>query len=186
MRKLFWAAHSRPGRFVFRQVLKGLESSLRYRWNDPRKLVAAAGVQSGQTVLEVGCGSGFFTPALSDNAGERGLVQAIDLHPLAVEATRRKMQALGKQNVLVSKADAHDTGFAEASFDTILLYGVVPAPVICEKRLAHELYRLLKPGGILAVWTIAPFWSPRAFINAAPFQPVGKSQGVHRLQKAPL
>ncbi len=170
-------------RFVFKGLLHGLEGSFRYRFNDPHQLVRAAGIKAGQTVLEVGCGSGFFTPALSDAVGEQGLVQSIDLQPLAVEATGQKMVALGKQNVRVSSADAHATEFPDASFDTIVVYGVVPAPFISEERLAREMYRLLKPGGTLAVWTLSPFWSPQALRQAAPFAPGDKRQGVHRLHK---
>lgn len=184
MKELLFNGTSRINRFVFKQLLTGLESSFRYRFNNPQKLVNASGVQSGQTVLEVGCGSGFFTPALSDIVGEQGFVQSVDLHPVAVEATNQKMRALGKQNVRVTRADAHQTEFPDASFDTIIVYGVVPAPVISEKRLAHEMYRLLKPGGILAVWTLVLFWSPKSLMKAAPFTHCVKQQGVYRLQKA--
>lgn len=184
MKKFLFNWTSRINRFVFKQLLSWLESSFRYQFNDPQKLIKASGVQAGQSVLEVGCGSGFFTPALSDIVGGQGLVYSVDLHPAAVEATGQKMQTLGKQNVRVSKADAHETDFPDASFDSILVYGVVPAPVISETRLGHEMYRLLKPGGILAVWTLAPFWSPKSLLKAASFTYCDKQQGVHRLQKA--
>jgi demethylmenaquinone methyltransferase/2-methoxy-6-polyprenyl-1,4-benzoquinol methylase len=183
MKNFLFNGNSRINRFFFKQLINWLESSLRYRFNDPQKLVRASGIQAGQSVLEVGCGSGFFTPALSDIVGEQGFVQSVDLHPVAVEATSQKMQTLGKQNVRVSRADAHETDLPDASFDTIVVYGVVPAPVISETRLGPEMYRLLKPGGTLVVWTLAPFWSPKSIMKAAPFTRCDKHQGVHRLQK---
>lgn len=184
MKNFIFNSSSRLNRFFFTQLIAWLESSLRYRFNDPEKLVRDSGIQAGQSVLEVGCGSGFFTPALSDIVGEQGFVQSVDLHPVAVEATEQKMQTLGRQNVRVSRADAHETDLPDASFDTIVVYGVIPAPVISETRLAHEMYRLLKPGGTLAVWTLAPLWSPKSIVRAAPFTYCDKRQSVHRLQKA--
>jgi demethylmenaquinone methyltransferase/2-methoxy-6-polyprenyl-1,4-benzoquinol methylase len=79
-------------------------------------------------------------------------------------------------------SNAHHTAFPEASFDAVILYGVVPAPFISEQRLSQELYRLLKPGGIVAVWTLA-FWSPQTLMQAAPFTLCAQQQRVHRLQK---
>ncbi len=184
MKNFLFNGTSWINRFVFKQFLAGLEGSFRYHINNPQKLIKASGVQAGQTVLEVGCGSGFFTPALSDIVGEQGLVQSIDLHPVAVETTDRKMQTLKKHNVRVSKIDAHETGFPDESFDTVLVYGVVPAPVISETRLGQEIYRVLKSGGILVIWTIVPFWSPKPFLKAASFNYCNKQNGVHRLQKA--
>lgn len=184
MRELLFNGTSQTNRFVFKHLLNVLESSLRYCFNDPVKLVEASGIQPGQTVLEIGCGSGFFTPALSDRVGIQGLVQAIDFHPVAVDATNQKIRQQGRQNVRVSKADAHETDFPDATFDTIILFGVVPAPVISERRLAVEMHRILKPGGIVAVWTLVPFWSPQTLMKAAPFTLCGKQRRVHRLQKA--
>jgi demethylmenaquinone methyltransferase/2-methoxy-6-polyprenyl-1,4-benzoquinol methylase len=183
MRELLFNGTSQTNRFVFKQLLNALESRFRYRFNDPVRLVEASGVQTGQTVLEIGCGSGFFTPALSDIVDEQGVVHAIDYHPMGVEATRQKMRQQGRQNVHVSRADAHETDFPDASFDTIVLFGVVPAPVISEKRLAVEMHRILKPGGIVAVWTLAPFWSPRTIMKAAPFTRCDTQRRVYRLQK---
>lgn len=183
MKEFLFSGESKTARFVFQRLLNGMDSPFRKRFNDPQRLITASGICAGQTVLEVGCGSGFFTPALSDAVGENGFVQSIDLHPMSVETVSRKMKELGTNSVNVSQADAHQTDFSDASFDAIILYGVVPAPVIAEDRLSVELYRLLKTGGVLAVWTVVPFWYPSAFLKAAPFTHCGKVHGVHRLHK---
>jgi len=85
--------------------------------------------------------------------------------------------------VKVSKANAHDTGLGGASVDLIFLYGVVPSPVISAERLSKELHRLLKPEGILAVWTISLFWSPRSVTQSRLFQHLGKTDGVHQFKR---
>lgn len=174
---------SRTGRFVFRKLLASLESPLRYRLSNPEQLVKASGIKPGQSVLEIGCGSGFFTASASKMVGPQGFVHAVDLHPLAVEETARKVKELQLTNVNVAKADAQNTGFAEASFDLILLYGVIPAPVISLERLTQETHRLLKPGGLLAVWTISWFWSPQSITKTRSFTYLGKNNGVHQFRR---
>ena len=66
MQKNLFDGKSKMGLFVFKKLLAILESSLRYRFNNPEKLVKASGIKSGQTVLEVRCGSGFFTVSASE------------------------------------------------------------------------------------------------------------------------
>lgn len=183
MKEFLFDERSKSGRFVFGKLLEGMDSPFRNRFNDPEKLIKASGLLPGQTVLEVGCGSGFFTPTISEIVGKTGQVESIDLHPMAVETVNRKMLTLGRKNVRVSQADAHQTVYPEESFDTIIVYGVVPAPVIDEKKLGSEMYRLLKPGGTLAVWTIVPFWSPKTIIKETSFTRCSKHQGIYRLQK---
>lgn len=184
MEQKLFDGKSETGNFLFKKMLESLESPLRYRFSNPEKLVRASGVKPGQTVLEVGCGSGFFTPSISKLVGDQGHVHSIDLHPASVEETGRKVRELNLTNVKVSKANAHDTGLDAASVDLILLYGVVPSPVISVERLCEELHHLLKPEGILAVWTISLFWSPRSITQSRLFQHLGKTDGVHQFKRS--
>lgn len=177
------AGSSPLAKYFIGRLLSWMESDRRRAFNDPQSIVGLSGIAAGQRVLEIGCGSGFFTPALSALVGPEGWVDSIDLHPLAVEATTRKARECGLANVRVTRADAHQTGLPEASFDAAVLYGVVPAPVISQPRLALEIHRILRPGGILAIWTAVPFWTPRVFVKTAGFTRVGAGK-VHRLQKS--
>lgn len=174
---------SKASRFAFRTMISALESSFRYRLNNPEKLVKASGIQAGQTVLEIGCGSGFFTISASEAVGETGFIHAIDMHPMCIEETSKKIRTSHLTNVGVTRADAHDTHFADAFFDLILLYGVVPAPVISLPRLTMEMYRLLRPRGTLAVWTVTPLWSLRPITKTQLFGYQGKKDGVYRFEK---
>jgi ubiquinone/menaquinone biosynthesis C-methylase UbiE len=183
MKNILFDGKSNIGNQIFGKMLAGLESPVRYRFSHPKKLVQAAGIEPGQQVLEIGCGSGFFTPYVAAMVGENGLVQAVDLHPVAVTETKAKVNELGLTNVSVTQANAEDTGLPADSFDLVLLYGVIPSPVISVERLTDEIHRLLKPEGILAVWTIAPFWSPQSVTQWGKFVYLEKGSGVHRFQK---
>lgn len=174
---------SSPLAFVGKRLLAVMDWRLR-RWvNDPDEIVRLTGIEPGQRVLEIGCGSGFFTPSLAAQVGGEGEVYAIDVQPLAVEATSEKVRQLGLSNVHVRVADAHQTDLPAASFDAVSLYGVVPGPgIIDQPTLAREISRLLRPGGLLAIWTAIPFWTPRAFTDSG-LVASPKAGSVYRLFK---
>jgi demethylmenaquinone methyltransferase/2-methoxy-6-polyprenyl-1,4-benzoquinol methylase len=172
------------GRSFFAGLLKGMDAPARGYFNDPQRVVENSRVSRGDRVLEVGCGSGYFTPALSEAVGPEGLVDATDLQPMSVESTQAKVACLGLRNVNVSQADAYQTGFEAESFDVVAVFGVLPAPFLSEQRIAEEASRVLKPGGVLAIWTAMPFWSPRALLKTGGFVRSEKRGGVYRLHKA--
>lgn len=167
----------------YRNLLKLLDNPKRKRYNNPVKLVSSAGICEGQTVLEIGCGSGFFTEEISKLAGSNGKVIATDIHPIAVKETSEKVRELGLKNVVVQREDAIQTSFKDNTFDMIILYGVIPAPVISLEELSKEMYRILKSGGICAIWTVVPFWRPRAIKQSENFIGIKRVNKVFRLQK---
>lgn len=61
-----------------------MESPLRRRFNDPVQTLKAAGIQSGQKVLEVGCGTGFFTIPAAKLVGDDGFINDVDVYPPAL------------------------------------------------------------------------------------------------------
>lgn len=159
-------------------MLKLLDSPNRELFDKSDRLVEAAGIAAGQTVLEIGCGSGYFTLPASKQLGENGTLYSTDIHDIAIEETQKKVDSHHLRNVNVKMDNA-----LHSTFDTILLYGVVPAPVIPMQDLSREMHRLLKPGGICAIWTKAPFWSPKAMMKKAGFSLLKKQDGVFRYQK---
>jgi len=76
----------------------------------------------------------------------------MDILAASVETVSRKVQDANLKNVRVVKGDALDTKLDSESMDTVLLFGVLPAPMLPLDRLLPEMHRLLKPGGMMAVW----------------------------------
>jgi len=88
-------ANTRLGKFVLRVLGAIMESRLRYRFFAPEKALEDAGIRPGQAVLEIGCGTGFFTIPAARLLGRHGSLVAVDRLPVSVEAVGAKAQAAG-------------------------------------------------------------------------------------------
>lgn len=113
------------------------------------KQVQKSGVREGHTVLDFGCGSGYFTVATAKIVGEKGKVYALDTHPLAIKAVDKKVAKEKLTNVTTVLSD-RDTGLPDQSVDVVLLYRTFYL-VKDKQGLLDELHRVMKPGGILSI-----------------------------------
>jgi ubiquinone/menaquinone biosynthesis C-methylase UbiE len=176
-------AKSTTGKLLIKILAVGMESKFRYRFFSPLPILNGADIQPGQTVLEVGCGTGYFTIPAARLIGEQGCLVALDLLSDSVELVSKKVQSSNLKNVRVVKGDALDTGLDAESFDTVLLFGVIPAPMLPLSRLLSEMGRVLKAGGSLAVWPPIPGWLPQAILQSGLFTLTSKRNGVHNFRR---
>lgn len=174
---------SRIAHLLFKLITPVMESQLRHRFFNPVKCLKVGGIQAGQAVLEVGCGTGFFTIPAARLVGGEGCVYAVDPHPLAIEQVAKKIQDAGLTNVRLIKSDATRCGLASGLINLVLLYGVIPSPTLPLDRLLPEMHRLLKSKGRLAVWTALPWWSPAVLTKNGLFAYIGKEKGVHSFRR---
>ena len=132
--------------------------------------VRLSGLPRGARVADLGCGSGVFTDLLR-RAGYSSI--GLDISPKLVALGRSKHPGLE-----LIEGDAENLPFGNASFDGVLLSGLVhhfPDP----RRLAAEVCRVLKPGGRFVAFDpnrMNPFmWLYRD--RASPFySPVGVTE----------
>ena len=121
----------------------GLVPALMQEWA-PR-LVAAAGIARGHHVLDVACGTGVLARTVSAVVAPTGSVTGLDLNPgmLAVARARRP-------DLAWRQGTAVDLPFPDASFDAVVSqFGLMFFPD--QVRALREMWRVLKPGGRLAV-----------------------------------
>ena len=171
---------SSVGRRVLQALAAVMESRLRYRYFGPAKTLRGAGPLQGRRVLEIGCGTGFFTLPAAELIGGEGELVAIDVLQESVDHVSQRVSDSGLENVRVHLASALDTGLESGSFDTVLLFGVIPAPMLPLEALLSEVHRLLREDGTLAVWPWVPIWLPDAVVRSGLFAYTGRHGGVSR------
>ena len=103
--------------------------------------LSLAGLSGGETVLEIGTGSGYQTALLSQLAGH---VYTIETVPELAHDARQKLTDLGITNVTLRTGDGSGGWNEEAPFDVILVGAAAP-------RVPEPLIQQLAPGGRLII-----------------------------------
>jgi SAM-dependent methyltransferase len=109
------------------------------------RVANAAGVQSGQRVLDVACGTGVLARTVAERVGSGGSVVGIDINAGMLAVAQRMAPAIEWR---AGRAEA--LPFDTASFDAVVSqFGLM---FFEDRRAAlQELLRVLRPGGRLAV-----------------------------------
>lgn len=179
-------AKTRFGRWAIKILAKAMESRFRYRFFSPQKILKGVNNINGSSVLEIGCGTGFFTIPASGIIGDQGSLVAMDILSESVDEVNKKILAANLHNVRVIKGDALNINLEADQFDTIILFGVIPAPMLPLTQILIETQRVLKPGGILAVWPPVPFLFPRSILKSGLFSLENKRNGVYNFRRSDL
>ncbi len=89
-------------------------------WQKPEEIVAAAALEAGDTVADLGSGTGYLLGALRDAVGEDGRVFAIDVEPAMVEYLRGEIEAKAWGNVMAHQSAHDDPKLERVSVDAIV------------------------------------------------------------------
>ena len=120
-------------------------------------LLARLGLRGGESVLEIGCGTGALTHPLAEVVGERGRVVAVDISEPMLGASRQRIAEHGLRNVTLHSGDAQVFAFEPAAFDLAtsrmgVMFFADPAAAF------RNIKGALKPGGSL----VFACWAPLA------------------------
>ena len=122
------------------------------------RTVERLALPTGATVLDVGCGTGASAIPAAVAVGPTGRVVGIDLADRLLDRAREKALQQGLSNLEFQQADMENLGYPDGSFDAVVsVFSVFFVPDMT-KQVA-ELWRMVRPGGQLAITT----WGPRAF-----------------------
>ena len=115
-------------------------------------------LQVGAKVLDVGCGTGASALPAAQVVGSGGVVVGVDLASRLLERARAKAVVAGLTNVEFRLADMTALEYPDSTFDAVVsVFSIFFVPDM--EGLVRELWRMVRPGGKLAVTT----WGPRIF-----------------------
>ncbi len=112
------------------------------------QFVPSWGLLSGQSVLDVGTGTGILIPFLLKAVGSTGHITAIDYAQNMVDICKTKYAHLPNVSILV--ANSENLQFPDTSFDAVTCFGVFPH--LDNKEVAlKQFHRVLKSKGRLII-----------------------------------
>jgi len=126
-----------------------LNNPLRRIIQNPRKIVGPY-IKPGDTVIDLGCGPGFFTIDMAQIVGATGQVIAVDLQPQMLTHVNRKALKKGVSDRITLHRCGPDSLELTAKADFILAFYMVhetPDPA----NFLNEVRALLKEGGLFLV-----------------------------------
>lgn len=106
--------------------------------------------ESGERILEIGPGTGYYTLDLATWAGPEGTVEIFDLQQEFLDHVGRRAAERGLTNVKPTRGDAGALPYEDDSIDAVVLtavLGEIPDPVAALREIA----RVLRPSGRLVV-----------------------------------
>jgi ubiquinone/menaquinone biosynthesis C-methylase UbiE len=123
-----------------------LEDPGRDAYQKPAEVLAALDIKPGETIADIGSGSGYFTVRFAKQVGEQGRVFAVDVDPELVRHLNRRLRDAGVRNVQTVLAEPDDPLLPDASIDR---FAIVDTWHHIEKQADYLalLKRMLKPGG---------------------------------------
>jgi 2-polyprenyl-3-methyl-5-hydroxy-6-metoxy-1,4-benzoquinol methylase len=115
-----------------------LDNPLRRLIHDPEKIVGPY-VKPGMTVMDVGCGMGFFSIGMARMVGDQGRVIAIDLQEKMLGVLRRRAEKAGVGDRIKTHKCQQDHLDVDAHADFTLAFMMVHE-VPDQRRLLGEIH----------------------------------------------
>lgn len=174
-RALFLGPHTCPWWFGY-----SFDNPLRRLIHDPVAILGRF-VAPGQTVVDIGCGLGYFSLALAKLVGPSGRVVALDVQPQMVQRARRRAERQGVADRIDFHVCAPNRLGLSIPVDFVLAFWVVHE-VVDPEGLLNEVSSFLQPHGRLLIA------EPKGHVSAARFAAtveLANSVGYH-ISEGPL
>jgi len=110
-----------------------------------RKAVERLGLRPGETVVDLGCGTGLSLELLERGVGPQGRIIGVEITPEMLAKAREKVARHGWSNVTLSEANAEEVRLEPASVDAVLC--CLTNDIMHSKAAVQRAVRALRPGG---------------------------------------
>jgi len=132
------------------EFVERFEIESREVFHHRQKILEACRIEPGQTVVDIGAGTGLFTRLFSEAVGKEGRVIAVDIAKEFLDHIKTTSAKLGQQNVETVLCTADSTELPENSIDVAFICDTYHHFEFPLKTMA-SLHRALKPGGRVIV-----------------------------------
>lgn len=116
----------------------------------PEQTLVKAGIKPGDVVLDVGCGTGYFTFPASRMVGPKGQVCAVDISGVMLAELRSKAASQGLFNIELHQS-AHGKLSVPAAPYTLVILSDVLHEVDDKKAFLAEIAAAVRPGTKLSI-----------------------------------
>jgi ubiquinone/menaquinone biosynthesis C-methylase UbiE len=125
------------------------DNPLRTLFHKPEKVLGPY-VREGMTVLDTGCGMGYFSIAMARMTGTGGRVLAVDLQPKMLDVLRKRAKRAGVYDRIETRLCGPESIGIDEEVDFALAFWMAHE-VPDKKRFFKEVHAVLRPGGRLFV-----------------------------------
>jgi len=115
-----------------------------------KRRIRKFGIEEGMTVVDYGCGPGRYSTRFAEIVGEKGKVYALDIHELAIEAVRKKIEKHNIGNIKPILIQGYNSTLSDNAADVVCaidMFWIIKKPT----EFLEELRRIIKRDGILLV-----------------------------------
>jgi ubiquinone/menaquinone biosynthesis C-methylase UbiE len=155
-----------------------LDNWFRKLIQNPYKIVSKY-IEAGQTVLDLGCGPGFFSLAMAELVGEKGKVISVDIQEEMLLILREKSERKGlKSRIVLHKAMPEKIGISEKVNFALAFYMVHEVPD--KKKFLSEVSSYLMPDGKFLMV------EPKFHVSESSFEDtlrIARSAGLERVSE---
>lgn len=140
-----------------------LDAPERLLWLPPADILHALNLKAGESVADVGAGTGYFSLPMAKAVGNAGIVYAVDAQEEMLELLRRKRDHLLVSNIHLIHAEGDHTTLAQGSCDLVFMANVWHE--FADRMVVlHEALWILKRPGRIALLD----WRPNVEREAGP------------------
>lgn len=156
----------------------------------PEETLVKAGIKPGDIILDVGCGTGYFTFPASRMIGPKGLVYAVDASGVMLAELRSKAASAGVFNIRTHQVPQSKLDLPEAEYTLVIMSDTLHE-VDDKKAFLAAVSAALKPGARLSVIEWAKKETPdgpplQARVSEDELQVLLKKSGFTEPDSAPL
>lgn len=126
-----------------------LNTVLRKKIHNPEKIFRGY-VKEGQSVLDLGCGPGFFIPVFAELAGNKGKVFAVDIQQKAIDLIQKKISGTVYEGIVKPLLSDGSTIPVKEKADFALMFWMLHE-VPDKKKLLQQLKHVMKPGSLCLI-----------------------------------